>query len=300
MKRLLFISLIMIIVLSSFPANICTGYSVWEHIERPFVAYKAQSIPDIDGLISPGEWNDTEIYEFNVSNTGIMNGTVIRIQCALKHDNDWLYFLFTINDDDNDYDVVAIFTKPWSEEGESDDILCVTWDNTIKFGNLTRSGLRVNWTSSPLGEVNSTYSNESKEYTFEIKISMSYLQIKNSSAVFYIVFGDMGVWWLSNSTLFICPQSLILLENLYTGNLSDLDKDGIPDMQDDDIDGDGVPNNEDKYPYDPTKWREETHESKMGLWLYILVGIAVIMVFIALVFYIRKRGVRFGGDRDKG
>ena len=80
---------------------------------------------------------------------------------------------------------------------------------------------------------------------------------------------------------------------------SDLDNDGIPDALDSDIDGDGVPNDEDDFPYDSTRWKQERSKGSGQWYQYIIAAVIVVVIFITVLFYIRKRGWKFGRDKNK-
>ena len=198
-----------------------------ESEQRPLVAYKARIIPEIDGIMSPGEWNDTDTYEYIRDNPDIMDGP-IKLQCALKYDDEWLYVLFKVNDDDyyaeppTDDDMVDILTEPIKEDGYTDKAFVVLHNGTkdiIKNAMLAKSAIVTNWSSSSEGEANSTYSNESKEYTFEIKISLLYLQINHTYAPFNIEFTEMfyGISTVSIGDSRYTRPGIVLSPSYYMG-----------------------------------------------------------------------------------
>ena len=71
---------------------------------------------------------------------------------------------------------------------------------------------------------------------------------------------------------------------------ADLDKDYIPDLFDPDIDGDGKLNEDDQYPYNPKKWKED--ETDIELYLTILIIAFAIMIILIIINI--KKYFRFG------
>ncbi len=83
------------------------------------------------------------------------------------------------------------------------------------------------------------------------------------------------------------------LEVLYGGDPldstikpADMDEDGEPDAIDDDIDGDGVPNDEDDFPLDPKRWKEESKNEWEDTYTIIL-GILVLILIVFIVLIVR-------------
>lgn len=75
---------------------------------------------------------------------------------------------------------------------------------------------------------------------------------------------------------------------------ADLDKDYIPDLFDPDIDGDGKLNEDDQYPYDPKKWKDD--EADFEFYLTILI-IAVAVMIVLIIINIKKY-FRFGKNKN--
>jgi hypothetical protein len=63
----------------------------------------------------------------------------------------------------------------------------------------------------------------------------------------------------------------------------DFDNDHIPDSMDADIDGDGVLNDEDAYPYDPTRWEKETKKKLQKDGYTLVIGVSCIVIVIVIV-----------------
>ena len=152
----------------------------------PLKAYKLQTVPKLDGHISEGEWNDTEVYEYTRNNTAIMNGS-IKLQCALKHDDRWLYILFRVMDDEPG-GIVDILIMPKDETLICEKAIVIYPNGTVRNGILAKTGIVIDPSSPPNIEVNSTYSNN--EYTFEIKLDKSYLNLTHDYAPFNIEYTD--------------------------------------------------------------------------------------------------------------
>lgn len=83
------------------------------------------------------------------------------------------------------------------------------------------------------------------------------------------------------------------LEVLYDGDPfdssntpADMDEDGEPDAIDDDIDGDGVPNDEDEFPLDPERWRDEKKDEWEDIYT-IIIGILMIILIVFIVLIVR-------------
>ncbi len=273
MRCMYLICLVMVYIISTPSILLTTGDD--EAKDCPLTAYKTQKVPKIDGIISPGEWNDTLIYEYVRNNTAIMNGR-IKLQCALKYDEKWLYILFKVNDDDfhseppTDTDVVSILTKPVDESGRADKAFLVLHNDStdiIKNATMARTGFFINWSSSPIGEANSTYSNKSKEYTFEIKISVLYLQTNNSYVPFNIEFTER-LWLYGPATVSVGDSrytrpGLILSSSYYTG----VEKDELQ--------------------------REKTPEDMKVVMERVLIGVSIIVTLVSLgLLLLLKRRTR--------
>jgi hypothetical protein len=64
----------------------------------------------------------------------------------------------------------------------------------------------------------------------------------------------------------------------------DFDNDYIPDSMDDDIDDDGVLNEEDDYPYDPTRWEKEEVKKKLPMVSYaLIIGAGCVIIVVVIV-----------------
>ena len=156
---------------------------------RPLVAYKERVIPDIDGILSLGEWNDTETYYYFRNNTNILDSPT-KLQCAIKHDMQWLYIMIKILTDDSDGIVTLLTTTSNQETYVAESAYVVFPNGTVKDSTLARTGIFTNWSSSPNVEAKSSYINN--EQIFEMRFDKSYLNITNGYSLFNIEYTNAG------------------------------------------------------------------------------------------------------------
>ena len=69
------------------------------HLPRTILCYKAVTIPVIDGIETPGEWNDTAhyVYTWTAQEQKLVNGT-FRVELAFKYNATKLFVLMIYND----------------------------------------------------------------------------------------------------------------------------------------------------------------------------------------------------------
>jgi len=142
--------------------------------KAPFVAYRAKTIPNIDGVLSPGEWNDTKPYSQVWENGGpdITNGP-LGIAFCLKYDLQNLYLLFTVNDNETDnrdsLDISIMFD--YGDSMSYYHVLVLYPNGTGYEAWLTLSGIMVYPDQKIEGKTSSTYSNGM--YTFEASLNLT-------------------------------------------------------------------------------------------------------------------------------
>jgi hypothetical protein len=81
------------------------------HLPRTILCYKAVTIPVIDGIETPGEWNDTAhyVYTWTAQEQKLVNGT-FRVELAFKYNATKLFVLIIYNDYEEPH-----FIKNWNE-----------------------------------------------------------------------------------------------------------------------------------------------------------------------------------------
>jgi hypothetical protein len=145
------------------------------------VAYSARITPDIDGIRSPGEWNDTNTHEYIRNNST----TQLKLSCALKHDSNWLYVWIKVAGDNDPNGFVIIHTSLRNQVYLMIYIVVLP-NGTVKLCSLIRQGVVIDWNSSVDAVANATYSNITLTHLTEIKINKSYLNISNGYVLFDI------------------------------------------------------------------------------------------------------------------
>ncbi len=91
-------SLSMFLIFLLLSLGVTSGLS---DTSEAFVVYKSKKTPSIDGKLSSSEWDDAKPYVFRWnSSMKISGGENLMATLTMKHDDENLYILFTINDDD--------------------------------------------------------------------------------------------------------------------------------------------------------------------------------------------------------
>ena len=87
------------------------------HLPRTILCYKAVTIPVIDGIETPGEWNDTAhyVYTWAAQEQKLVNGT-FRLELAFKYNATKLFVLMIYNDyEERGFLTPAFRTLGWPE-----------------------------------------------------------------------------------------------------------------------------------------------------------------------------------------
>jgi len=244
MKRYTYILIVIALIISTslFPLSTGTDNLIYENYSspHPLKAYPARVIPQIDGKISPGEWNDTLVYRCIKNFTDGWDGPYQEspVRVALKYDSDTMYILFTINDEKDEgnlygnygdqgspylggMDIVTLILD-YTDGLPGGDAIGILMNYTDLSKNLTQEGypseivnllnesvksatlgmtyVTVYLNSSVNGSASSTYDNGS--YVFEISLSLSNFNITDDFAPFSIIFSDKGTYTISSSAGF--------------------------------------------------------------------------------------------------
>ncbi len=184
-----------------------------------FTAYRASVVPTIDGKISPGEWGDAEPYYYHfdegnnvyyIRTDGNLSGTL-----CLKHDSQWLYFLFVINDDEDD---ISIYNYGLSDSLHisSEKILILSSNGSAFLGFRARPGVYPTEGVTDGSIVfSSTYRNQTRVFEGKMKLisyfsgtdpqafSIEYTDAyRNSSSMAYLYGYERTVWFPVNQITF--------------------------------------------------------------------------------------------------
>ncbi|UCE37279.1 MAG: right-handed parallel beta-helix repeat-containing protein [Thermoplasmata archaeon] len=178
-----------------------------------------------------------------------------------------------VTDSSGNWDVATIIiivvdiTSPIADAGSNTTAVErqeFVFNGTGSHDNSGKDGLFYNWAFVSDDEL-VTLIGISPSYTFELP---------GTYIVTLYVFDDAGNWNVDTVTIIVLP---------------DFDEDGVPDIEDDDDDNDGYLDEEDAFPLDPNKWKEDEEPSFM-IWIIILVLVVIIICIVVLLFVKKKRG----------
>jgi len=222
------IVIVLIIGTIFFPLS---SSSYTEYAEEPLFAYKAKTIPNLDGKISPGEWDDTKIYHY----LRHMHHSNYSIRCALKYDKEWLYILYTITVEKELAcgRVLLIDTQPVDSEN-----LTVYYPIAVvpSFGKAYmaeykiapnydgRPIYRIKNMSKPLRNISfANYFNITEreeppyEGIYEIVMSISYLNISYRFAPFNIEYCESHAYYpIPIGPLFTAKPGIVFIDAYYS------------------------------------------------------------------------------------
>lgn len=194
MNRKQFITIYVVLVMISIP--MCVSKAEESEI-RPLVAYNARVTPTIDGIMSPQEWNDTVLYTYTRYNSGISDAP-IKLQCALKHNNQYLFMLFNLNVREP-IGEVSILTFPRDNMSfEAEKALVIYSNGTTTYARLDKTGIVPQWSTIPSTSACTSYLHG--EYTVEIQINKSFFNTTNNYSLFNI---EYTTWFYGPDTIAI-------------------------------------------------------------------------------------------------
>ncbi len=170
-RKMIFLSVISVFLLLFLVLP--SGFS--DDITEAFLVCKSEKRPSIDGKLSSSEWDDAKPYVFRWdSSMNISGGENLMATLTMKHDDENLYILFTINDDDfEDGDALEIGSPTIRTFNSSDVDMIVLLSNgsgyegyPVRCGSGTYSAVR------PIdGEIKAGYSDGL--YVFEASLNLT-------------------------------------------------------------------------------------------------------------------------------
>ncbi|PIV69922.1 MAG: hypothetical protein COS08_02950 [Euryarchaeota archaeon CG01_land_8_20_14_3_00_38_12] len=188
--------LVIMIIALSICINMGTEKSTAASSIDSIVAYEAMIIPAIDGIKSPGEWDDTKFYTYTWAEDkqNITEG-VLTIRISFKYNETLLFVLSEINEDDNpktlNWGLLGLFFDSDNDVfNKSIDHVGLCWNSSYSAYTLyigqDGSVFDSNATPSyhPFEPVNCTYNNSL--WTMEATININRLNISSSKLnIFY-------------------------------------------------------------------------------------------------------------------
>lgn len=217
--RIIGILLIFFLLLSFFPVAM---QEVEAQNQTDYIAYMTKTMPDIDGVESLDEWNDTVHYLWTYRNyTAITDGD-LNIEFAIKYDGDWLYMLFGIDDNESDIGPIAYSDLFYIWGGrfsnETDSGLVISSNGTALLGIHTKSGYLIREYPNFNGTAGCRYLDN--RYIFEVKLSLYYFIIKNGTLNLSLRYHDAsGFYILGNYVTQFEKTITIDFSNRYYTNL---------------------------------------------------------------------------------
>ena len=152
--------------------------------EEELMVYTARTIPTIDGQRKPGEWGDAPEHAWTDKDGYPITDGPVNLTLRLKHNSTHLFLLATVNDNETSTDPFYMNDSLILHNLYSDDphFCNIIFSNgtTTENGYFLRSGPAYNGIKEINGSAGVTYI-QSQGYTFEVAMSLSYLNITSNN-----------------------------------------------------------------------------------------------------------------------
>ena len=182
------------------------------HLPRTILCYKAVTIPVIDGIETPGEWNDTAhyVYTWTAQEQTLVNGT-FRLELAFKYNATKLFVLMIYNDYEEHHIIQNGILIDLLFDNLNDDKYNYQTDDNVSFwvgleerGFLTPAFRTLGWPEPhPEEPVNYTI-DPVKGHLVETEFNLTRFILKDSIVGFGFILGrnDYGAVYVPDESRF--------------------------------------------------------------------------------------------------